>query len=72
MGYPISKEMMVQIIIVDVQSFRISDEPKFSEKSIHKAISNALKEADITYPILALTTVKGLDNLSRFVFRHFG
>ena len=57
MGYPISKEKNIQIIIVDVQSFRISDEPKFSEKSTHKAISNALKEANITYPVLALSTV---------------
>ncbi len=57
MGYPISKEKKIQIIIVNVQSFRISDEPKFSERSIHKAISNALEQANITYPILALSTV---------------
>jgi two-component system response regulator YesN len=57
MGYPISKEKKVQIIIVNVQSFRISDEPNFSEKSIHKAISNALIQANIKYPILALSTV---------------
>jgi YesN/AraC family two-component response regulator len=57
MGYPISKDKNVQIIIVDVQSFRISDEPNFSEKSIHKALSNALNQAKITYPILSLSTV---------------
>jgi YesN/AraC family two-component response regulator len=57
MGYPISKEKKIQIIIINVQSFRISEEPIFSEKSIHKAISNALKPAGITYPILALSTV---------------
>jgi YesN/AraC family two-component response regulator len=57
MGYPISKEKKIQIIIVNVQSFRISDKPNFSEKSIHQAISNALKQANITYPILALSTV---------------
>jgi two-component system, response regulator YesN len=57
MGYPISKEKKMQIIIIDVQSFRLSDEPIFSEKSIHKAISNALKQANITYPLLALSTV---------------
>lgn len=57
MGYPISKEKKIQIIIINVQSFRILNEPIFSEKSIHKAISNALKQANITYPILALSTV---------------
>ena len=57
MGYPISKGKKIQVIIINVQSFRISNEPSFSEKSIHKAISNALKQANITYPILALSTV---------------
>ncbi|HCS40578.1 MAG TPA: hypothetical protein DIW44_13465 [Anaerolineaceae bacterium] len=57
MGYPISKEKKIQVIIINVQSFRISDVPIFSEKSIHKAISNALKQAKNTYPILALSTV---------------
>ena len=57
MGYPISKETKIQLIIINVQSFRISEEPIFSEKSIHKAISNALKQANISYPILALSTV---------------
>jgi two-component system, response regulator YesN len=57
MGYPISKEKKILIFIIDVQSFRISDEPVFSEKRIHKAISNALVQADIKYPILALSTV---------------
>lgn len=57
MGYPITKEKKVQIIIIDVQSFRNSEEPISSEKSIHKAISNALKQASITYPILALSTL---------------
>ncbi|MBA4383493.1 MAG: hypothetical protein C0410_02035, partial [Anaerolinea sp.] len=57
MGYPISKEKKIQIIIINVMSFRISNEPIFSEKSIHKAISKALKQANITYPILALSTV---------------
>ncbi len=47
----------MQIIIINVQSFRISNEPIFSEKRIHKAISNALKQANITYPILALSTI---------------
>ena len=57
MGYPINKDKKIQLIIINVQSFRISDKPIFSEKSIHKAISNALKQASITYPILALSTV---------------
>lgn len=57
MGYPISKEKKIQIIIINVQSFRISNAPIFSEKAIHKAISNALKQADFIYPILALSTV---------------
>jgi two-component system response regulator YesN len=57
MGYPISKEKKIQIIIINVQSFCVSEKPNFSEKSIHKAISNALKQANITYPILALSTV---------------
>ena len=57
MGYPIGKDKKIQLIIVDVQSFRLSEKPDSSEKSIHKAISNTLKQANITYPILALSTV---------------
>lgn len=56
MGYPLSKEKKIQVIIIDAQSFRISEEPRYSEKSIHKAISNALKQARIIYPALALST----------------
>lgn len=57
MGYPIDKEKRIQVVIINVQSFRNSDVPIFSEKSIHKAISNALKQAKIIYPILKLSTV---------------
>lgn len=57
MGYSITKDKQIQIIIINVQSFRISDEPIFSEKSIHKAISNALKQTNLIYPVLKLSTV---------------
>lgn len=57
MGYPIHREKRVQIIFINVQSFRNLDESVFSEKSIHKAISNALKQASIIYPVLKLSTV---------------
>jgi len=57
MGYSINKEKQIRIIIINVQSFRISSEPIFSEKTIHKAISNALKQANMIYPVLKLSTV---------------
>lgn len=57
MGYPIHEDKRVQIIFINVQSFRNSSEPIFSEKSIHKAISNALKQANMIYPVLKLSTV---------------
>ena len=57
MGYPINKEKRIQVILISALSFRTSNEPVFSEKSIHKAISNALKQANIIYPILKLSTV---------------
>lgn len=57
MGYAIHKDKRVQVVIINVQSFRTSNEPIFSEKSIHKAISNALKQANMIYPVLKLSTV---------------
>lgn len=57
MGYPLHKEKRVQMIFINVQSFRNSSEPIFSEKTIHKAISNALKQANMIYPVLKLSTV---------------
>jgi hypothetical protein len=57
MGYPIHKEKRVQVIFISVESFRNSSEPIFSEKATHKAISNALKQANMIYPVLKLSTV---------------
>lgn len=57
MGYPINPEKNVQVVIINVKSFRNAGEPIFSEKSIHKAISNALKQANMIYPMLKLSTV---------------
>jgi YesN/AraC family two-component response regulator len=68
MGYPISKEKKIQVIIIDVKSFRISDTPNFSEKSIHKAIKNSLQQANITYPILALSTVSRFRQFALVLF----
>lgn len=57
MGYPIHKDKRVQVIFINVESFRNSNEPIFSEKATHKAISNALKQANMIYPVLKLSTV---------------
>ena len=54
--------------IIDAQSFRVSDEPLYSEKSIHKAISNALKQARIIYPALALSTVNRFRQFALVLF----
>ena len=68
MGFPLSKEKKIQVILIDAQSFRISEEPLYSEKSIHKAISNALKQARIIYPVLALSTVNRFRQFALVLF----
>jgi len=68
MGYPLSKEKSIQVIIINAQSFRIAEEPLYSEKSIHKAIANALKQARIIYPVLALSTLNRFRQFALVLF----
>ncbi len=57
LGYPLNNEKMIQIVLIDSNQFHQTESPIVSEKMIHKHISNALKQAGITYPILSFTTV---------------
>ena len=57
MGYPLDEEKTIQFIIIDAARFKNRTGSIYSEKQVHKAISNALKDAGISYPVLPLTTV---------------
>ena len=68
MGYPINREKQIQVAIINAGNFKSSETPLYSEKAIHKGISNALKNAGITYPILALTTLNRYKQFALILF----
>lgn len=57
MGYPVSPEKKVQLMVLRFARFRKTDTPIVSEKEIHKALFDSLKQAGITYPYLPMSTV---------------
>lgn len=56
-GYSVSPQKKAQLIIFSVGQFRKTDRSIVTEKEVHKAITNALKQADISYPLVPLSTV---------------
>jgi YesN/AraC family two-component response regulator len=56
-GYAVSPKKKAQLMILSVGQFRKTDQSIVTEKEIHKAITNALKQADISYPLVPLSTV---------------
>lgn len=57
LGYPVDKQKQARLLILTFSHFRKNDTPISSEKEIHKQISGCLKQAEISYPILPLSTV---------------
>lgn len=57
LGYPVEKQKQARLLILTFSQFRKSDTPISSEKEIHKQISGCLKQAEISYPILPLSTI---------------
>lgn len=57
MGYPVRPDKKALLMILRFEEFRKTDTPIVSEKELHKAIFQALKQAGITYPILPITTI---------------
>lgn len=56
-GYSVSPKKKAQLMILSVEQFRKTEHPIVTEKEIHKAMINALKQAGISYPLVPLSTV---------------
>ena len=57
MGYPVRPDKKALLMILRFEEFRKTDTPIVTEKALHKAIFQALKQAGITYPILPITAI---------------
>lgn len=57
LGYAVSEEKQARVLVLTFSQFRKSDALIASEKEIHSAMFGCLKQAEISYPILPLSTV---------------
>ena len=57
LDYPVTEEKQAQVLILTFGQFRKSETPISAEKEIHKQMFEALKQAEISYPIVPLSTV---------------
>lgn len=57
LGYAVSEEKQARVLVLTFSQFRKSDTPISSEKEIHSAMFGCLKQAEISYPILPLSTI---------------
>ncbi len=57
LGYAVSEEKCARILILSFNQFRKSDTPISSEKEILDMMFGCLKQAEISYPILPLSTI---------------
>lgn len=55
LGYPLTEEKQAQILMLTFDQFRKSDTPLASEKEIHKHMFEALKQAEIIYPLVPIS-----------------
>lgn len=57
LGYSVSEEKQARILALTFSQFSKSDNPITSEKEIHKHMFGCLKQAEISYPIVPLSTL---------------
>lgn len=57
LGYPVAEEKHARLLMLTFDQFRRSDTPAVSEKQIHKHLAEALKQAEISFPIISLSTL---------------
>lgn len=57
LGYAVSEEKQARVLVLTFSQFRKSDALIASEKEIHSMMFGCLKQAEISYPILPLSTV---------------
>ncbi len=57
LGYPVAEEKQAQMLLLSFDSFRKSDAAAVSEEDIHKRMFEALKQAEIAYPLVPLSTL---------------
>lgn len=57
LGYPVTEEKQAQLLMLTFDQFRRSDTPIVSEKEIHKHLAQALGQAEISFPVISLSTM---------------
>lgn len=57
LGYPVAAEKHARLLMLTFDQFRRSDTPMVSEKEIHKHLAEALKKAEISFPIVSLSAL---------------
>lgn len=57
LGYPAASGKQAQILMFTFEQFRKSDVPVVLEKEIHRHMFEALKQAELAYPLVPLSTV---------------
>ena len=67
-GYNVSPKKQVQLLVLSAEQFRKTDKPIVTEKEIHKLMIDALKKAEIVYPLLPLSTVNHHQEFILMVF----
>lgn len=72
LGYPIRLNSTVQLLLVDVFSFRDAAAGAFSEKDIRAAFTPAFKQAHVCYPVFALNTINPLKQFVILLFSETG
>lgn len=56
-GYAVTPQKKAQLMILSVEQFQKTDKPIVTEKEVHKLILEAMKKANLSYPLIPLSTV---------------
>lgn len=57
LGYPVTRDKQARVLIFAFEKFLVSETPMDAEREIHRQISESLKQAELAYPMLSLSTV---------------
>lgn len=57
LGYPVTEEKQAQVLMLTFGQFRKSDTPIISERKLYRVMFEALKQAEISYPLVPLSTL---------------
>lgn len=57
LGYPVKEEKHARLLMFTFDQFRRSETPAVSEKEIHKHLAEALKQAELSFPIASISAL---------------